>query len=160
MRYWPRSGDGRRRLEQSESRHPPIATSKRGTRREFLARTIHERSPRHASPFVTMHCGAEPPEVIHLDFFGFEKGAFTGADVSTPGLFERANGGTLFLDDIASLNPVMQLWLEHAVQTGTVYRVGGRKPCRADARIVSATNQDLAQMCCETRFAIAPPPSP
>ena len=163
-------------MEQSELRHTLIGTSppfrrlmtvidrvaassepilligERGTRKEFLARTIHERSPRHAAPFVTMHCGAEPPETIHLEFFGYEKGAFDGADLSTPGLFERADGGTLFLDDIALLDPVMQLWLEYAVQTGTVHRVGRRKPFRADARIVSATNQDLAQMCCETRF--------
>jgi len=162
-------------MEQSESRHALIGTSppferlmtvidqfagrsepvlligESGTRKELLARTIHERSPRHVRPFVTMHCGAAP-EMSLIEFFGYEKGAFTGADVSTAGLFERADGGTLFLDEIALLEIVMQLWLVFALQTRTVRRVGRAKPFRADVRIVSATNQDLAQMCREKLF--------
>jgi transcriptional regulator with PAS, ATPase and Fis domain len=122
-----------------------------GTRKELLARTTHERSPRHASPFVAVHCGRNP-EFMESEFFGYEKGAFTGAHSSKAGLFERAAGGTLFLDEIALLDPPLQVHLRHALHSSRFYRLGGTKPFRVDVRIISATNQDVARMCREKLF--------
>jgi len=135
-------------IEHVAGRSEPILLiGESGTRKELLARTIHERSPRHARPFVTMHCGSTAPAMMEFEFFGFDKGAFSGADASTPGLVERVDGGTLFIDELDMLDPVLQLWLVHVLHTGRVTRIGRAKPFRVDMRIVSATNQDLAQMC-------------
>jgi DNA-binding NtrC family response regulator len=116
-----------------------------GTGKELVARAIHEHSPRAERPFVPIHCGALPREVLESELFGHEKGAFTGAVGAKPGLVELADGGTLFLDEIGEMEPDSQVKLLRALETGTFFRVGGTRPRRVDVRIVAATNRDLAE---------------
>jgi DNA-binding NtrC family response regulator len=115
-----------------------------GTGKELVARAIHERSPRAERPFVPIHCGALPREVLESELFGHEKGAFTGAISAKPGLIELADGGTLLLDEIGDLEPDSQVKLLRVLETGMFFRVGGTRPRRVDVRLVSATNRDLA----------------
>src|SRR5205823_9317796 len=116
-----------------------------GTGKELVARAIHERSARAARPFVPIHCGALPREVLESELFGHEKGAFTGAIASKPGLVELADGGTLLLDEIGELAPDSQVKLLRALETGMFFRVGATRPRRVDVRLVAATNRDLAE---------------
>ncbi len=116
-----------------------------GTGKELVARAIHERSQRAARPFVPIHCGALPREVLESELFGHEKGAFTGAVGAKPGLIELADGGTLFLDEIGEMEPESQVKLLRVLETGTFFRVGGTRPRRVDVRVVAATNRDLAE---------------
>jgi DNA-binding NtrC family response regulator len=116
-----------------------------GTGKELVARALHEHSSRASRPFVPLHCGAIPREVFESELFGHEKGSFTGAVSSKPGLVELADGGTLFLDEIGEMEPDMQVKLLRALETGTFFRVGGTRPRRVDIRLVSATNRDLAE---------------
>jgi two-component system response regulator HydG len=116
-----------------------------GTGKELVARAIHEQSVRAARAFVPIHCGALPREVFESELFGHEKGAFTGAVGTKPGLVELADGGTLFLDEIGEMEPDSQVKLLRAIETGTFFRVGGTRPRRVDVRIVAATNKDLAE---------------
>jgi two-component system response regulator HydG len=116
-----------------------------GTGKELVARAIHERSARAARAFVPIHCGALPREVFESELFGHEKGAFTGAVGTKPGLVELADGGTLFLDEIGEMEPDSQVKLLRAIETGTFFRVGGTRPRRVDVRLVAATNRDLAE---------------
>ena len=115
-----------------------------GTGKELVARAIHERSARAPHAFVPIHCGALPREVFESELFGHEKGAFTGAVGTKPGLVELADGGTLFLDEIGEMEPDSQVKLLRAIETGTFFRVGGTRPRRVDVRLVAATNRDLA----------------
>src|SRR5437867_4858441 len=116
-----------------------------GTGKELVARAIHELSHRAQRPFVPIHCGALPREVFESELFGHEKGAFTGAVGTKPGLVELADGGTLFLDEIGEMEPDSQVKLLRALETGTFFRVGGTRPRRVDVRLVAATNRDLAE---------------
>ncbi len=116
-----------------------------GTGKELVARAIHERSQRAARPFVPIHCGALPREVFESELFGHEKGAFTGAIGTKPGLVELADGGTLFLDEIGEMESDSQVKLLRALETGTFFRVGGTRPRRVDVRLVAATNRDLGE---------------
>jgi DNA-binding NtrC family response regulator len=116
-----------------------------GTGKELVARALHEHSPRATRPFVPIHCGALPREVLESELFGHEKGAFTGAVAAKPGLVELADGGTLLLDEIGEMEPDSQVKLLRALETGTFFRVGGTRPRRVDVRIVAATNRDLAE---------------
>src|SRR5437588_6242546 len=116
-----------------------------GTGKELVARAIHERSARADRPFVPIHCGALPREVLESELFGHEKGAFTGAIASKPGLIDLADGGTLFLDEIGEMEPDSQVKLLRAIETGTFFRVGATRPRRVDVRLVAATNRDLAE---------------
>ncbi|MBI4268720.1 MAG: sigma-54-dependent Fis family transcriptional regulator [Candidatus Rokubacteria bacterium] len=116
-----------------------------GTGKELVARAIHERSPRAARAFVPIHCGALPHEVFESELFGHEKGAFTGAVGTKPGLVELADDGTLFLDEIGEMELDSQVKLLRALETGTFFRVGGTRPRRVDVRLVAATNRDLAE---------------
>ncbi len=116
-----------------------------GTGKELVAHAIHDRSQRAARPFVPIHCGALPREVFESELFGHEKGAFTGAIGTKPGLVELADGGTLFLDEIGEMEPDSQVKLLRALETGTFFRVGGTRPRRVDVRLVAATNRDLAE---------------
>jgi DNA-binding NtrC family response regulator len=116
-----------------------------GTGKELVARAIHERSARAARPFVPIHCGALPREVLESELFGHEKGAFTGAVNTKPGLVDLADGGTLFLDEIGEMEPDSQVKLLRALETGMFFRVGGTRPRSVDIRIVAATNRDLAE---------------
>jgi DNA-binding NtrC family response regulator len=116
-----------------------------GTGKELVARAIHERSTRASRPFVPIHCGALPREVLESELFGHEKGAFTGALNVKPGLIELADGGTLFLDEIGEMEPESQVKLLRVLESRSFFRVGGTRPRRVDLRLVAATNRDLAE---------------
>ena len=123
-----------------------------GTGKELVARAIHERSLRAPRPFVPIHCGALPREVLESELFGHEKGAFTGAVSAKPGLIDLADGGTLFLDEIGEMEPDSQVKLLRALETGMFYRVGSTRPHTVDVRLVAATNRDLADAMKQGQF--------
>jgi two-component system response regulator HydG len=123
-----------------------------GAGKEGVARAIHERSARKNGPFVAVNCAALPETLLESELFGYEKGAFTGAAGRKEGRFELADGGTLFLDEVADLSPVTQPKILRVLQEGEFERLGGTRTLRVDVRIVTATNQDLAQMVKEKRF--------
>ena len=114
-----------------------------GTGKELVARAVHEASGRHGKPFVTLDCTALARELLESELFGHEKGAFTGAVDRHVGRFERANTGTLFLDEVANINLNVQAKLLRVLQTRTFERVGGSKPISVDVRIIAATNRPL-----------------
>jgi DNA-binding NtrC family response regulator len=123
-----------------------------GTGKGVMARLIHQHSPRHKSQFISVHCGAIPETLIESELFGHEKGAFTGAIRRKLGKFEIARGGTIFLDEIATITPSAQIKLLQVLQDGTFSRVGCEDNQNTDARVVAATNADLKQMADENRF--------
>ena len=117
-----------------------------GTGKERVARGLHEGSERAAGPFVAINCAALSDALLESELFGYEQGAFTGArSGGKRGLFEAANGGTLFLDEIGELSPRLQTKLLRALQERSFLRVGGTELVRTDARVVAATNRDLAE---------------
>jgi two-component system response regulator AtoC len=116
-----------------------------GTGKELVARALHDRSPRSAQAFVPIHCGALPREVLESELFGHEKGAFTGAITTKPGLIELAEGGTLFLDEIGEMELDSQVKLLRVLESLSFYRVGGTRRRTVDMRLVAATNRDLAE---------------
>jgi len=115
-----------------------------GTGKELAAKAIHFNGPRKSGPFVVIDCGAIPETLQESELFGHEKGAFTGAIATKKGLFEEAHGGTLFLDEVAELAPALQTKLLRALQDGEIRRVGGTKTLHVDARVIAATNRNLA----------------
>lgn len=115
-----------------------------GTGKERAARLIHELGPRAARPFVPVNCGAIPETLMESEFFGYRKGAFTGADSERDGFFQQANGGTLFLDEVADLPLAMQVKLLRVIQEKTVRKLGNPQEDPVDVRIICATHQDLA----------------
>jgi len=115
-----------------------------GTGKELVARAIHENSSRRKMPFVVINCGGIPENLLESELFGYIKGAFTGAYSDKAGLFEIAHGGTIFLDEIAELPPLLQVKLLRVVQEKTFRRVGGADDMLVDVRIISATHQNLA----------------
>ena len=124
-----------------------------GTGKDVLANYIYHNSKRASQPFVPVNCSAIPAELVESEFFGYEKGAFTGARSSgKPGLFEMANHGTLFLDEVGELPLSMQAKLLRVLESGEVMRVGGTKLIRTDVRLIAATNRDLRRMVAEGRF--------
>jgi len=123
-----------------------------GTGKELVARTLHEHSPRHAGPFVTLNCAAVPAELIESELFGHEKGAFTGASTRHTGKFEQADGGTLFLDEIGDMPLGMQAKLLRVLEEGEVERVGGDRPVRVDARVIVATHRNLEALVKQNAF--------
>ncbi len=114
-----------------------------GTGKELAARAIHDGSPRAKGPFVVIDCGAIPPNLIESELFGHEKGAFTGASYARPGAFERAKGGTIFLDELGELRLDLQPKLLRVLENREVRRVGGNDTIGVDVRVVAATNRDL-----------------
>ena len=117
-----------------------------GTGKEMFAQAIHNASGRSDGPFIAINCGAIPRTLIESELFGYERGAFTGADKNGhPGKFELANGGTLFLDEIGDMAYDVQVSLLRVLQSKEVLRLGSRKPIKIDVRIISATNQDLEE---------------
>ncbi len=131
---------------------PVLIFGETGSGKELIARAIHQHSSRSKGAFIRVNCGAIPPELIDSQLFGHEKGAFTGAAAVHKGWFERADGGTLLLDEIAELPPAAQVRFLRILQDGWLERVGGHEPIRADVRIVAATHRDLAAMVAEGTF--------
>jgi two-component system, NtrC family, response regulator AtoC len=127
------------------ARHPSavLLTGASGTGKELVARLIHRESPRASGPFIPVNCGAIPDNLLESEFFGYVKGAFSGAEADKIGLLEAADGGTLFLDEIGDLPAALQVKLLRSFQEGEVRRVGGTGSFRVDVRIISATNRDL-----------------
>jgi DNA-binding NtrC family response regulator len=123
-----------------------------GTGKELVAQAVHDRSQRAGRPFVPIHCGALPREVLESELFGHEKGAFTGAATAKAGLIELADGGTLLLDEIGEMEPESQVKLLRVLESGTFFRVGGTRPRRVDVRVVVATNRDLGEAMREGKF--------
>ena len=117
-----------------------------GTGKELVARTIHEKSPRAAGPFVTLNCAAVPAELIESELFGHEKGSFTGATQRHVGRFEQAHRGTLFLDEIGDMPVVMQAKLLRVLEESEVERIGSDKPVHVDVRVVVATHRNLEEL--------------
>src|SRR5213075_332415 len=114
-----------------------------GTGKEYVANLIHRMSARHSQPFVEINCAAIPSELLESELFGHERGAFTDARAQKLGLMEIANGGTVFLDEIGEMSPMLQVKLLRVLERRTLRRVGGTKDIAVNLRIISATNQDL-----------------
>ena len=114
-----------------------------GTGKEVVARFIHGRSPRRRGPFVAINCAALPEQLFESELFGFERGAFTGAQQAKPGLIELASGGVLFLDEVTEMTPAAQAKFLRVLQEREFVRLGGSRPVRANVRVIAATNRDL-----------------
>jgi DNA-binding NtrC family response regulator len=122
---------------------PVLIQGETGTGKELVARALHQRSPRAGAPFVAINCGAVPENLLESELFGHEKGAFTGALIRKPGLFEVADRGVVFLDEVGEVSPAVQVKLLRAIETKEFFRVGGTRPVRTDVRVVSATNKNI-----------------
>lgn len=136
----------------SRSQAPVYISGESGSGKELAARLIHEASARRSKPFVPVNCGAIPENLMESEFFGYRKGAFTGAESDRDGFFQAANGGTLFLDEVADLPLAMQVKLLRAIQEKRVRKVGSTQEEPVDVRIISATHQNLASCVEEGRF--------
>jgi two-component system response regulator PilR (NtrC family) len=131
---------------------PVAVRGESGSGKELVARAIHECSARAAAPFVAVNCGAIPENLMEAEFFGYRRGAFTGADRDRDGFFQAAAGGTLFLDEVAELPLPMQVKLLRAIQERRVRKVGATVEEPVDVRLLSATHQDLAKLVANGRF--------
>jgi formate hydrogenlyase transcriptional activator len=129
-----------------------LITGETGTGKELVAHAIHRRSPRSDRTLVKVNCAALPAELVASELFGHEKGAFTGALQQRIGRFEAANGGTIFLDEIAELSPEIQVLLLRVLQEKEFERVGGNRTIKTDVRVIAATNKDLRREVSEGRF--------
>ncbi|HEY6105551.1 MAG TPA: sigma-54 dependent transcriptional regulator [Anaeromyxobacteraceae bacterium] len=136
----------------ASARSTVLIAGESGTGKEVVARSIHEQGGHREQPFVAINCGAIPEGLIESELFGHEKGSFTGAVESKPGLFEVAGAGTIFLDEVGELPPPVQVKLLRALQERKVRRVGGSADIPVNARIVAATNRDLAEEVRASRF--------
>jgi two-component system response regulator PilR (NtrC family) len=136
----------------ARSQAPVYITGESGSGKELAARLIHQLGPRSAQPFVPVNCGAIPETLMESEFFGYRKGAFTGADNDRDGFFQAAHGGTLFLDEVADLPLAMQVKLLRAIQEKRVRKVGATAEEVVDVRLISATHQDLKAMVDQGRF--------
>jgi len=145
--------DLRRMIDKvSRSQAPVHVTGESGTGKELVARMIHEQGSRAAGPFVPVNCGAIPSELMESEFFGHKKGAFTGAVADNMGLFAAAEGGTLFMDEIADLPLAMQVKLLRVIQEKSVRPVGGPEEFPVDVRILSATHKNLRELVAAGQF--------
>jgi two-component system, NtrC family, response regulator AtoC len=129
-----------------------LITGETGTGKDLVARALHNADATRRGPLITVNCAALPELLLESELFGHERGAFTGADHDTPGRFELANGGTIFLDEVGELPLAMQAKLLRVLQDGTYERVGGATPSRTDARVLAATNLDLSAAVASGRF--------
>lgn len=136
----------------AKSDTPVLIEGPSGTGKELLARQIHEWSSRKGQAWVAINCAALPAGLLESELFGFEKGAFTGAIERKIGKFELADGGTLLLDEIGELDPLLQAKLLRVLQEGEVDRIGGRKPTKIDVRIIATTNKNLERLVKEDKF--------
>lgn len=131
---------------------PVFISGESGTGKELTAIAVHERSARHDAPFVPINCGAIPPHLLHSELFGYERGAFTGANQRKVGRIEAAHGGTLFLDEIGDLPLESQASLLRFLQEGRIERLGGHESILIDVRVISATHVDMHRAMVEGRF--------
>src|SRR5436189_5079756 len=131
---------------------PVLITGESGTGKEIVARAIHRRSARGEKPFVAVNCGAIPAELIESELFGHVRGSFTGATVDRKGLWQEADGGTVFLDEISETTLAFQVKLLRALQEGEIRRVGSNHNQLVDLRVIAATNWDVEQQMREGRF--------
>jgi DNA-binding NtrC family response regulator len=129
-----------------------LLTGETGTGKSMLARLIHGRSNRANGPFISVHCGAIPENLVESELFGHEKGAFTGATHRKLGKFQIADRGTIFLDEIGTVSPGLQVKLLQVLQEGRLTRVGGEAALDVDVRVIAATNMDLRKMCRDGSF--------
>ncbi|MGA9853150.1 MAG: nitrogen regulation protein NR(I) [Gammaproteobacteria bacterium] len=129
-----------------------LITGESGTGKELVARALHRHSSRSKRPFIALNTAAIPAELLESEFFGHERGAFTGANARRVGRFEQAHGGTLFLDEIGDMPAMLQTRLLRVLAEGEFYRVGGHEPVRVDVRILAATHQNLEKQVREGRF--------
>jgi len=130
----------------AQSNSSVIITGESGTGKELVARAIHSNSARKYFPMISVHCGALTESLLESELFGHEKGAFTGAMFNRKGRFEMADGGTIFLDEIATISSKMQVELLRVLETKSFVRVGGNKEIASDFRVICATNRDLKSM--------------
>ncbi|PXV66547.1 Fis family nitrogen metabolism transcriptional regulator NtrC [Sinimarinibacterium flocculans] len=136
----------------SQSHITVLITGESGTGKELVARALHANSPRANKPFLAINTAAIPKDLLESEFFGHERGAFTGAAMQRKGRFEQADGGTLFLDEIGDMPADLQTRLLRVLQNGEFYRVGGVAPIKVDVRVIAATHQDLEELVREGRF--------
>src|SRR6201996_2450185 len=129
-----------------------LITGESGTGKELVARAIHENSARAQAPFITINCGAFPETLLESELFGYMKGSFTGANENRRGLFQAADGGTLFMDEIGNMSLTMQVKLYRVLQEGKVRPLGSTEESDVDVRVIAATNKDFAEEIAEGRF--------
>jgi len=142
-----------RQIRQAASTDMPVLlTGETGTGKDLVARAIHQQSARNKKAFSPIHLGALPPELVAGELFGYEKGSFTGATRSHRGLFEKAEGGTIFLDEIGTIDEKIQISLLRLLETRKLERIGGTRTISANVRIVAATNENLSEAVEQGRF--------
>lgn len=129
-----------------------LITGETGTGKEMMAKYIHDNSPRRNAKFERINCSALSDQLLESRLFGYEKGAFTGADSKTPGLFHVLDGGTILLDEVGDITPYMQQSLLRVIESGEILRVGSTKTETVNVRILAATNKDLLELCSKKQF--------
>jgi transcriptional regulator with PAS, ATPase and Fis domain len=141
-------------LAEQVAKHPAavLIVGETGTGKEMLARSIHKHSLRCNNAWIDVNCAAMPEHLVESELFGYEKGAFSGADGQKPGMFEMAHGGTLFLDEIGDLDPKVQVKMLRVLDGVPYFRLGGSKKVNVDVRIVAATNQNLEELVSAGKF--------
>jgi len=139
-------------MQTAQFNIPVTIEGESGTGKELLAKAIHYNSPRAEAPFICVNCAAIPENLLESELFGYERGAFTGANTSRIGLLEEADKGTLFLDEIGDMDPKLQVKILRFLQSGEIQRLGSNRIKRVDVRIITATNRNLAHLMKEGRF--------
>lgn len=134
------------------SRAPVLISGESGTGKELLAKFIHQESPRSKNPFVAVNCAAVPEGLLESELFGFEKGAFTGADAKRIGKFELAHQSSFLLDEVSEMSLSLQAKLLRVLQEGEIQRLGGSHPIKVNVRVIATTNRDLASYVAEGQF--------
>lgn len=136
----------------ARSEAPVFITGESGTGKEVIARLLHFHSKRKNKPFIALNCGAIPRDIVESELFGHEKGSFTGAVSSKTGCFEQADKGMLFLDEVAEMNPEIQVKLLRAVELNNFRKIGGTKEIQTDVQVISATNRNVHELMSEKGF--------